>query len=225
MSFESLHKAGGGAREGRRTFEGKPSNEEHGMFDIPASPYKSSTAPGDYDPSEDAHRTPSASPAPSFAPPADLSRAAMPVLDPVTHKPMRNYQLHPSRNHFFLNGRMLAGGDSPWAFIGSLAVLLTLTGVWFGTTAPWLWHNVSPAVAVIAGYMALIAMSTMLVTSTSDPGILPRGLDPDPPYPATSPSDGGIRAPMPRDLKVRHDVCVPPPIYLFYVLTCAQGTR
>jgi palmitoyltransferase ZDHHC9/14/18 len=149
----------------------------------------------------------------------------MPVLDPVTHKPMRNYQLHPSRNHFFFNGRMLAGGDSPWAFIGSLAVLLTLTGVWFGTTAPWLWHNVSPAVAVIAGYMALIAMSTMLVTSTSDPGILPRGLDPDPPYPATSPSDGGMRAPMPRDLKVRHDVCVPPPIHLFCVLTCAQGTR
>lgn len=40
----------------------------------------------------------------------------------------------------------------------------------------------------------------------TDPGILPRNLDPDPPYPSTSPSDGGVRAPMPRDLKVRADV-------------------
>ena len=44
------------------------------------------------------------------------------------------------------------------------------------------------------------------VKATIDPGILPRNLDPDPPYPATSPSDGGIRAPMPRDLKVRSDM-------------------
>lgn len=42
--------------------------------------------------------------------------------------------------------------------------------------------------------------------ATTDPGILPRNLDPDPPYPAASPSDGSVRAPMPRDLKVRTDV-------------------
>lgn len=42
-----------------------------------------------------------------------------------------------------------------------------------------------------------------------DPGILPRNLDPDPPYPSsTSPSDGIARGPMPRDLKVRSDVWV-----------------
>lgn len=38
----------------------------------------------------------------------------------------------------------------------------------------------------------------------TDPGILPRNLDPDPPY--SVPSDGGDRVPMPRDLKVRSDV-------------------
>ena len=36
-----------------------------------------------------------------------------------------------------------------------------------------------------------------------DPGILPRNLDPDPPYPATSSADGTLPAPLPRDLKVR----------------------
>lgn len=182
------------------------------MFEIPASPYKTSTAPGDY-PSE-ANHTPSASPELSFAAPTPTptptgpSRAAMPVLDPTTRLPLRNYQLHPSRNRFFLHGQLLTGGDSPWAFVGSLVLVLTLAGVWFGTTAVWWWHNVSPAVAAVGAYLALITLSSFLSASTRDPGILPRALDPDPPYPTTSPSDGGMRAPMPRDLKVRADVYV-----------------
>ena len=82
----------------------------------------------------------------------------------------------------------------------------------------------SPAVPIIGGYMTAIVISSMMVTVRSlsssiqlgideidlqaftDPGILPRNLDLDPPYPATSPSDGGVRAPMPRDLKVRNDM-------------------
>lgn len=45
------------------------------------------------------------------------------------------------------------------------------------------------------------------IKASIDPGILPRNLDPDPPYPSsTSPSDGIVRGPMPRDLKVRSDV-------------------
>ncbi|KAF7305047.1 hypothetical protein MKEN_01219700 [Mycena kentingensis (nom. inval.)] len=200
MSLESIRKSSGA----RERSEGKP-NEEHGMFDIPASPYNPKT-PHD-DPSTDMHHTPSASPEPSFfAPVGGPSRMEVPIVDPVTHKPMRNYELHPSRNRFFFQGRVLTGGDSPWAFTGSFLLLLTISGTWFGTTAVWWWHNISPAVSIICGYMALITISSMLATAMRDPGILPRNLDPDPPYPATSPSDGGIRAPMPRDLKVRSDV-------------------
>lgn len=39
-----------------------------------------------------------------------------------------------------------------------------------------------------------------------DPGILPRNLDPDPPYPSVAPSDGGDHIPLTRDLKVRSTV-------------------
>ncbi|KAF8212081.1 DHHC palmitoyltransferase-domain-containing protein [Mycena galopus ATCC 62051] len=118
----------------------------------------------------------------------------MPVLDPTTHKPLRNYQLHPSRNRFFFHGRIMTGGDSPWAFIGSLTFLLSIAGVWFGTTAVWWWNNKSPAVAAYAG------------DCDEGPGNSAAEFGPRPPYPATSPSDGGMRAPMPRDLKVRADV-------------------
>ncbi|KAJ7172333.1 DHHC palmitoyltransferase-domain-containing protein [Mycena filopes] len=209
MSFESIRRSpAAGSREGRPTFESGKRDEEHGMYDIPQSPYKSSTAPGDY-PSAAGH-SPTASAAPSFiaaaTPLPGPPRSAMPVLDPTTHKPLRNYQLHPSRNRFFLGGRILSGGDSPWAFICSFSLLLTIAGIWFGTTCVYWWHHVSPAVAIVGAYLALITISTMIATATRDPGILPRNLDPDPPYPATSPSDGGLRAPMPRDLKVRSDV-------------------
>ncbi|KAI0780656.1 DHHC palmitoyltransferase-domain-containing protein [Trametes elegans] len=138
-------------------------------------------------------------------PPAhmDPPLCAVPVLDSRTGKPMRNYQLHPSRNRFFLGGRLLTGGDSPWAFVASLTVVLGITGVWFGTTCVWWWLNESPAVAAVGAYMCLLTISSMFATAFRDPGILPRNLDPDPPYPASSSSEGSLRQPLPRDLKVR----------------------
>ncbi|CDO73556.1 hypothetical protein BN946_scf185014.g26 [Trametes cinnabarina] len=132
----------------------------------------------------------------------DPPLSAVPILDSRTGKPMRNYQLHPSRNRFFLGGRLLTGGDSPWAFVASLTVVLGITGVWFGTTCVWWWLNESPAVAAVGAYMCLLTISSMFATAFRDPGILPRNLDPDPPYPAGSSSDGSLRQPLPRDLRV-----------------------
>lgn len=85
--------------------------------------------------------------------------SAMPVVPP-----QKNYQRHPSRNRFFCDGRMLTGGDSPWAFIASLTLVFGLSGVWFGTTCVWYWHNESPAVAAVGAYMCLLTISSMLTT-------------------------------------------------------------
>ncbi|KAG6860596.1 hypothetical protein C0995_009486 [Termitomyces sp. Mi166 len=153
-------------------------------------------------------------PAPSFiATPSTFSSGARyplshtPRLRPGSSIPIRNYTLHPSRNHFFLSGRLITGGDTPFAFIACLSLVIGLAGLWFSTTCVFWWHhsNGSKAIVIFGAYLAAVVLSTMLTTATTDPGILPRGLDPDPPYPTTSPSDGGIRAPMPRDLKVRTD--------------------
>ncbi|KAG6856460.1 hypothetical protein H0H87_004320 [Tephrocybe sp. NHM501043] len=145
-------------------------------------------------------------PTPSPASKYPLSHT--PRLKPGSSKPVRNHELHPSRNQFFLSGRILTGGDTPLAFIASLSLVLGLAGLWFSTTCVFWWsHSAgSKAIVIIGAYLAALVLSTMLTTAMTDPGILPRGLDPDPPYPATSPSDGGVRAPMPRDLKVRSDV-------------------
>lgn len=89
---------------------------------------------------------------------------AIPMVDLTTRVPVRNYQLHPSRNRFFFHGRIMTGGDSPWAFIVCFSIALGITGVWFGTTCVWWWHNESPAVAIVGAYLALITITTMLRT-------------------------------------------------------------
>ncbi|KAG9318549.1 DHHC palmitoyltransferase-domain-containing protein [Chiua virens] len=152
---------------------------------------------------------------------------SLPVAHPIVQIPSsrppsstpspnnRIYQLYPSRNRFFCAGRLLTGGDSPWAFIASLALVIAISATWFSTTCVWWWHNESPVIAAVGAYMTLLTISCMLVTAFRDPGILPRDLDPDPPLPVTSPSDGGVRVPLPRDLRVRTDT-----VRVKYCLTC-----
>lgn len=158
--------------------------------------------------------TPSSSPSPvpSFipTPPPDAPLLARTPLRNSDHgRFIRKYELHPSRNRFLFGGRLLTGGDSPWAFMGSLTLVLGISGVWFATTCVYWWRREGPGgkvMVILAAYLAALVISSMFVTATRDPGILPRNLDLEPPYPALSPSDGGIRAPLPRDLKVRSDV-------------------
>ncbi|CAG8441979.1 2525_t:CDS:2 [Ambispora gerdemannii] len=47
--------------------------------------------------------------------------------------------------------------------------------------APFLYSHVSPAVVAVFIYLFLLALSSMLITSWTDPGIIPRNLDPSPP--------------------------------------------
>ena len=86
---------------------------------------------------------------------------------PVQQKsygPERNWDVFPSRNTFFLQGRLLTGGDSPWAFLFSLTLVFGIAGVWFGTTCVWWWKEESPAVAAVGIYMCLLTITSMFAT-------------------------------------------------------------
>lgn len=184
---------------------GSPVSQSHGGTTLEAKQFDDEYVPR-YKPSTSASIQLRRTPSPSFAPypPNDMiiPLAAVPRTDPKTKRPMRNYQSHPSRNHFFCRGALLTGGDSPWAFIGSFTVALGIAGTWFGTTCVWWWHNESPAVAIIGAYMCLLTISSMLTTAFRDPGILPRNMDPEPPYSSATASDQTPTA-LPRDIKVR----------------------
>jgi palmitoyltransferase ZDHHC9/14/18 len=141
--------------------------------------------------------------------------SSVPVKHEKSARYIRNHERISSANRWFLQGRLLVGGDRPWAFIGSLTLLFGISGVWFATTCVWWWHHKSPAVAAAGAYMCLLTITLMLSTAFKDPGILPRNLDPNPPYPTVAPPEGEDPAPLPRDLQVRTAV-----VRVKYCTTC-----
>lgn len=94
--------------------------------------------------------------------------AYTPAIDEKTGKAVYNWQRHPSRNRYFLRGKLMTGGDTPWAFIGSVMLTLGISGVWFGTTCVWWWLNESPAVAAVGAYMCLLTISSMAATVSAE---------------------------------------------------------
>lgn len=178
---ESFSLAESPTTDGRMTFEMGP----------PADEGRSSPTPSTVDGLLGlGHASPAASlyerkrnPSPGFTTSAPVSRlqhhsfnpnrpdgpdlSAVPMSD-EKGRPIRQYTLHPSRNRFLFRGRLLTGGDSPWAFIASLIVMFGITGVYFGTTCVWWWQYESPAVAAVGAYVTLLTISSMLATVSVD---------------------------------------------------------
>jgi len=154
-----------------------------GTGDIyPLSPYKPSHSHSDFlhSPSFVHHHSPtpssaSPSPVPSFipTPPPDAPPLAQTPLRKATSKIgnpgrfVRRYELHLSRNHFLCSGRLLTGGDSPWAFVGTFTLVLGLAGVWFATTCVYWWRREGAGgkvIVVVGAYLAALVISSMLTT-------------------------------------------------------------
>ncbi|OAD74509.1 hypothetical protein PHYBLDRAFT_111945 [Phycomyces blakesleeanus NRRL 1555(-)] len=93
----------------------------------------------------------------------------------------RNYQDFPGRNKFFCGGRFMTSREY-WAFLVAL-VLIVGPSVLFGIfTCPFLWDNVHPAVPIVFCYLFVLSFASMIKTSWTDPGIIPRDLDPTPEF-------------------------------------------
>lgn len=41
----------------------------------------------------------------------------------------------------------------------------------FGCSAPWLWHNISPAIPILFAYVFFICISSYLHASFTEPGV------------------------------------------------------
>lgn len=107
-------------------------------------------------------------------------------------------------NRFLLSGRLVTSGDSPYPFLGALAVALFMPGIFLAFEAEWLWHSnadaggsggigtaAGKALVVLFAYTTLIMWSSMLRTSLRDPGIIPKGLDREPDFESFAVPVGG----------------------------------
>ncbi|GAA5927124.1 hypothetical protein JCM3775_002452 [Rhodotorula graminis] len=119
-----------------------------------------------------------------------------PILSPHTSRPVRNYRLHDGRNRYLCGGRLMTGGDSVLPLVGSLAVAVVLPAAWWVFNGQFLWESwggKGKASVLVFVYAVAVMWTSMLKTAFSDPGILPRDLDPAPPrkWVLRSASQGG----------------------------------
>ncbi|KAI0162172.1 DHHC palmitoyltransferase-domain-containing protein [Xylariaceae sp. FL1272] len=92
----------------------------------------------------------------------------------------RNHEYFEGNTVFCAGGRLQNTRHRPINIAtGSLVVIPSV--LFFAASAPWLWHNVSPAVPILFAYLFYITMSSFIRASASDPGILPRNLHRFPP--------------------------------------------
>ncbi|KAL7337921.1 hypothetical protein BJY59DRAFT_417254 [Rhodotorula toruloides] len=86
-----------------------------------------------------------------------------------------------------LHSRYRQSADSPFAFYTSFLIVILLPALFLVFNADWLWHTNEggtrwgKALVVIVAVGAVIVWVLMLITAFSNPGIIPRNLDPDPP--------------------------------------------
>ena len=92
----------------------------------------------------------------------------------------RVYQYFEGNTIFFLGGRWQNTKHRPINIATGIFVVVPCA-LFFGFEAPWLWHNVSPAIPITFAYLVYICLSSFIHASVSDPGILPRNLHPFPP--------------------------------------------
>ncbi|TDZ21135.1 Palmitoyltransferase ERF2 [Colletotrichum orbiculare MAFF 240422] len=122
------------------------------------------------------------------------STASTPRLNPVdSSRPADKNNLKRSKTNlgyvfqyfegntvFCLGGRFQNTKHRPVNIATGLFILLPAV-LFFVFSAPWLWHNISPAIPITFGYLFYICMSSFFHASVSDPGILPRNLHAFPP--------------------------------------------
>ncbi|KAL9558564.1 hypothetical protein MBANPS3_000854 [Mucor bainieri] len=95
----------------------------------------------------------------------------------LKNQPYRNYQIFPGQTRFLLGGRLVTSRDYR-AFVAALFILISPTVLFAIFTCPFLWNQVHPALPIVFAYLFVLAFVSMLKTSWTDPGIIPRNLDP-----------------------------------------------
>ncbi|KAE8601788.1 hypothetical protein XENTR_v10013797 [Xenopus tropicalis] len=85
----------------------------------------------------------------------------------------RKWEVFPGRNKFYCDGRVMMARQTG-VFYLTLILILVTSGLFFAFDCPYLAVKITPAIPVIGGILVFFVMGTLLRTSFSDPGVLPR---------------------------------------------------
>ncbi|KAL0937423.1 palmitoyltransferase erf2 [Colletotrichum truncatum] len=90
------------------------------------------------------------------------------------------FQYFEGNTVFCIGGRFQNTKHRPVNVATGLFIIIPAV-LFFAFSAPWIWHNISPAVPITFAYLFYICISSFFHASLSDPGILPRNLHAFPP--------------------------------------------
>ncbi|XP_050307601.1 palmitoyltransferase app isoform X2 [Anthonomus grandis grandis] len=89
--------------------------------------------------------------------------------EPVTRK----YEIFQGRNRFYCRGRFMTAPNASWFLITVFLITGTST-LFFAFDCKYLAENVTIAIPIIGACLFIFTMSSLLRTSLTDPGIIPR---------------------------------------------------
>ncbi|XP_059139359.1 palmitoyltransferase ZDHHC9-like isoform X5 [Physella acuta] len=88
-------------------------------------------------------------------------------------KTVRRWEVFPGKNKFYCNGRIMMARQAG-VFYLTCALIIITSGLFFAFDCVYLAEHVTPAIPAIGGALFIFVMATLLRTSFSDPGVIPR---------------------------------------------------
>ncbi|KAF5905820.1 palmitoyltransferase ZDHHC18-like isoform X1 [Clarias magur] len=105
--------------------------------------------------------------------PASTPASTLPLQRKELPQPRRKWEVFPGKNRFYCNGRIIVSRQCGVLPL-TLSLIVLTTTLFFIFDCPFLVAHLTICIPVIAGVLFLFVIITLLRTSFTDPGILPR---------------------------------------------------